>query len=153
LIYFGFTNCPDICPEELDKMGQAVEMVDAARKERVLPMFISVDPARDGVKEVKKYIMGESPSYLQVIGEGLILDFHPRMVGLTGDYESVKRACKSYRVYFSTPPDAKPTEDYLVDHRYVTSFLFISHFIEEKSRALAYVQYLLLLDGPTWSIR
>jgi protein SCO1/2 len=40
-------------------MGQAVEMVDAARKERVLPMFISVDPARDGVKEVKKYIMGE----------------------------------------------------------------------------------------------
>jgi protein SCO1/2 len=61
LIYFGFTNCPDICPEELDKMGQAVEMVDAARKERVLPMFISVDPARDGVKEVKKYIMGESP--------------------------------------------------------------------------------------------
>ena len=61
MIYFGFTNCPDICPEELDKMGQAVEMVDAARKERVLPMFISVDPARDGVKEVKKYIMGESP--------------------------------------------------------------------------------------------
>ena len=60
MIYFGFTNCPDICPEELDKMGQAVEMVDAARKERVLPMFISVDPARDGVKEVKKYIMGES---------------------------------------------------------------------------------------------
>jgi len=58
LIYFGFTNCPDICPEELDKMGQAVEMVDAVRKERVLPMFISVDPARDGVKEVKKYIMG-----------------------------------------------------------------------------------------------
>ena len=44
-------------------MGQAVEMVDAARKERVLPMFISVDPARDGVKEVKKYIMGESPPH------------------------------------------------------------------------------------------
>jgi protein SCO1/2 len=58
LIYFGFTNCPDICPEELDKMGEAVQMVDSARKERVLPMFISVDPARDGVKEVKKYIMG-----------------------------------------------------------------------------------------------
>jgi protein SCO1/2 len=149
LIYFGFTNCPDICPEELDKMGQAVEMVDAARKERVLPMFISVDPARDGVKEVKKYIMGESPSYLQVIGEGLILDFHPRMVGLTGDYESVKRACKSYRVYFSTPPDAKPTEDYLVDHRYVTSFLFTP---DDTGKEID-IQYLLLLDGPPRSIR
>jgi protein SCO1/2 len=59
LIYFGFTNCPDICPEELDKMGEAVKMVDGSRKERVLPVFISVDPARDGVKEVKKYILGE----------------------------------------------------------------------------------------------
>jgi protein SCO1/2 len=59
LIYFGFTNCPDICPEELDKMGEAVQMVESARKEKVLPMFISVDPARDGVKEVNKYIKGE----------------------------------------------------------------------------------------------
>lgn len=59
LIYFGFTNCPDICPEELDKMGEAVQSVDKERKERVLPIFISVDPARDGVKEVKKYIRGE----------------------------------------------------------------------------------------------
>jgi protein SCO1/2 len=39
------------------------------------------------------------------------------MIGLTGPFEAVKQACKAYRVYFSTPPDAKPTEDYLVDHR------------------------------------
>lgn len=58
LIYFGFTNCPDICPEELDKMGEAVEDIDRERKERVTPIFISVDPARDGVKEVKRYIRG-----------------------------------------------------------------------------------------------
>lgn len=70
MIYFGFTNCPDICPEELDKMGEAVKMVDAARSERVLPMFISVDPARDGVKEVKKYIMGRSTSFQGICGSG-----------------------------------------------------------------------------------
>lgn len=63
LIYFGFTNCPDICPEELDKMGEAVQMVEASRKEKVLPLFISVDPARDGVKEVNKYIRGELRSH------------------------------------------------------------------------------------------
>ncbi|ORY27453.1 SCO1/SenC-domain-containing protein [Naematelia encephala] len=97
LIYFGFTNCPDICPEELDKMGEAVDKVGS---DEVLPLFVSVDPARDSPEQVKKYIK----------------DFHPRLVGLTGDYDAIKRACKSYRVYFSTPPNAKPTDDYLVDH-------------------------------------
>ncbi|KAK4684629.1 protein SCO1, partial [Tremellales sp. Uapishka_1] len=101
LIYFGFTNCPDICPEELDKMGEVVETLDKEYgKELVLPVFISCDPARDTVKQVENYVA----------------DFHPRLVGLTGTYEDVKKACKSYRVYFSTPPDAKASDDYLVDH-------------------------------------
>lgn len=59
MIYFGFTHCPDICPEELDKMGEAVEKVDGERKERILPLFVSVDPARDTVEQVKKYVAGE----------------------------------------------------------------------------------------------
>ncbi|WVQ73699.1 hypothetical protein IAR50_003279 [Cryptococcus sp. DSM 104548] len=101
LIYFGFTHCPDICPEELDKMGDAVDMVDKATgKGDVLPVFITVDPARDTLPQVKKYIK----------------EFHPRMVGLVGDYEQIKKTCKVYRVYFSTPPDATAADDYLVDH-------------------------------------
>lgn len=56
LMYFGFTHCPDICPEELDKMGTAVDMVGG---EEVLPVFVSVDPARDSVEQVRKYIAGE----------------------------------------------------------------------------------------------
>ncbi|KAL7419742.1 Cu-binding protein [Cryptotrichosporon argae] len=101
LIYFGFTNCPDICPEELDKMSAVVDAVDRRTgTQDVLPVFVSVDPARDGVEQVRRYVS----------------EFHPRLVGLTGEYDAVKRACKSYRVYFSTPPDARPTDDYLVDH-------------------------------------
>lgn len=38
------------------------------------------------------------------------------MVGLTGTYDAVKATCKAYRVYFSTPPNTKPGDDYLVDH-------------------------------------
>ncbi|KAL1412159.1 Cu-binding protein [Vanrija albida] len=100
LIYFGFTNCPDICPEELDKMSEVVSAVDKIKGPIVTPVFVSVDPARDSVEAVKHYVS----------------EFHPRLVGLTGDYDAVKRVCKSYRVYFSTPPDAKATDDYLVDH-------------------------------------
>lgn len=101
LIYFGFTHCPDICPEELDKMG---EMLDALKSDKlgmsVQPVFITCDPARDSPEIVKQYLE----------------DFHPGIVGLTGSFEDVKSCCKKYRVYFSTPPDVKPGQDYLVDH-------------------------------------
>ncbi|KAN0062396.1 Cu-binding protein [Thecaphora frezii] len=101
LVYFGFTNCPDICPEELDKMGEVVDrMAKHFGTHYINPVFVSCDPARDTVEALASYID----------------DFHPRMVGLTGSFDEVKKACKAYRVYFSTPPDADPNGDYLVDH-------------------------------------
>ncbi|GAA5822113.1 hypothetical protein JCM11251_004862 [Rhodosporidiobolus azoricus] len=100
MVYFGFTNCPDICPEELDKMTAVVNDISQSHQTDILPVFITCDPARDDVKAVKAYVK----------------DFHPSLVGLTGAYEDIKKTCKAYRVYFSTPPNAKPTDDYLVDH-------------------------------------
>lgn len=101
LVYFGFTNCPDICPEELDKMGEVVDRIDAKYAKSIInPVFISCDPARDTIPQLARYID----------------DFHPKMVGLTGAFDAVKQACKAYRVYFSTPPNADPASDYLVDH-------------------------------------
>ena len=64
------------------------------------PVFVTCDPARDSVPLVAEYIS----------------DFHPRMVGLTESYEAIKAACKAFRVYFSTPREVKPGQDYLVDH-------------------------------------
>lgn len=43
-------------------------------------------------------------------------DFHKRFIGLVGSYEETRAVCKKYRVYFSTPPNADPKDDYLVDH-------------------------------------
>ncbi|KAL8277848.1 hypothetical protein RQP46_009667 [Phenoliferia psychrophenolica] len=100
LVYFGFTNCPDICPEELDKMGEVVKSISATKQVDILPVFITCDPARDNVEAVKAYVK----------------DFHPSLVGLTGTYPEIKACCKAYRVYFSTPPNALATDDYLVDH-------------------------------------
>ncbi|OCB88341.1 h-sco1 [Sanghuangporus baumii] len=100
LIYFGFTNCPDICPDELDKMTEVVHKLDKLYGPIAQPIFISVDPARDPPSQVAHYVE----------------DFHPRLIGLSGTYDQVKAVCKAYRVYFSTPKDASPDGDYLVDH-------------------------------------
>ncbi|KTW28660.1 uncharacterized protein T551_02510 [Pneumocystis jirovecii RU7] len=99
LIYFGFTRCPDICPDELDKMAEIINRVNNKRKV-LTPIFITCDPNRDTPSQIKEYLR----------------EFHPQIIGLTGTYESIKAVCKAYRVYFSTPPNVKPGDDYLVDH-------------------------------------
>ncbi|XP_061663493.1 protein SCO2 homolog, mitochondrial isoform X1 [Syngnathoides biaculeatus] len=100
LLYFGFTRCPDICPDELDKMSAAVADLDRdASLPPVQPLFITVDPERDHVDALARYVK----------------DFHPRLVGLTGTADEVKEAGRDYRVYASRgPPDEDG--DYLVDH-------------------------------------
>lgn len=99
-VYFGFTNCPDICPAELDKIGAVVTPLEKEYGNIFQPVFISVDPARDTIPQMQRYLA----------------DFHPRIIGLMGDYATTKNVCKAYRVYFSTPPNADPNGDYLVDH-------------------------------------
>ncbi|CAJ0549007.1 Ff.00g026200.m01.CDS01 [Fusarium sp. VM40] len=100
LVYFGFTRCPDICPEELDKMSTMLDIVEEKAPGALLPIFITCDPARDTPKALKEYL-----------GE-----FHDKFIGLTGTYDQIKDLCKKYRVYFSTPQNVKPGQDYLVDH-------------------------------------
>ncbi|RDB20528.1 Lysophospholipid acyltransferase [Hypsizygus marmoreus] len=100
LVYFGFTNCPDICPEELDKVTAVLDVIEKDHGKIFQPVFISVDPARDTPARVGQYLK----------------DFHSSFVGLVGSYEATKAVCKAYRVYFSTPPNADPNGDYLVDH-------------------------------------
>ncbi|KAI8048249.1 SCO1/SenC-domain-containing protein [Thamnidium elegans] len=101
LIYFGFTHCPDICPEELDKMAEVVDQIKKDVGENILvPVFITCDPRRDTVDIVKEYVK----------------DFHDDLIGLTGTQEEVKKVAKLFRVYVSSPPDISEGSDYLVDH-------------------------------------
>ncbi|XP_018416238.1 PREDICTED: protein SCO2 homolog, mitochondrial [Nanorana parkeri] len=100
LMYFGFTHCPDICPDELQKLCSVVSLLEKEPTvPPVLPVFITVDPERDSVAELAKYVR----------------EFHPRLKGLTGSPDQVKAVAQAYRVYYSAgPPDED--NDYIVDH-------------------------------------
>ena len=109
LLYFGFSKCPDICPEEMNKLTTVLEQLDAAGKP-VQPVFITIDPHRDTAARLKSYF-----------AEG---GFHPRFRPLTGPHEAVKQACRSYRVYYSRPSEEEiKAGDYLIDHSIISYLL------------------------------
>ncbi|XP_050379255.1 protein SCO1 homolog 1, mitochondrial [Argentina anserina] len=101
LIYFGFTHCPDICPDELQKLAAAVDKIKDKAGIEIVPVFISVDPERDTVEQVREYVK----------------EFHPRLIGLTGNSDEIGSVARAYRVYYmkTTEEDS----DYLVDHSIV----------------------------------
>lgn len=106
LVYFGYTFCPDVCPTELGTMARVMDLL-GRQADKVQPLFISVDPERDTVAQLKDYVAL----------------FHPRLVGLTGTPEQVQATAKAYRIYYkkAPQPNAKPDE-YLMDH---SSFLYL----------------------------
>ncbi|OWK03650.1 SCO2 [Cervus elaphus hippelaphus] len=100
LLYFGFTHCPDICPDELEKLVRVVRQLEAEPGlPPVQPLFITVDPERDTVAAMARYVQ----------------DFHPRLLGLTGSEEQIAQVSRSYRVYYSAGPKDED-QDYIVDH-------------------------------------
>lgn len=101
LIYFGYTNCPAVCPTGLDAIAGAMEALGAAAA-RVQPLFITVDPARDTPAVLKDYVAG----------------FHPRLIGLTGGEAEIAAALRAWRVprYKVVPDDMKGSAGYLVEH-------------------------------------
>ena len=106
LIYFGYTFCPDVCPIDVARNAQAVEILEE-RGEMVKPVFISVDPKRDTPEVVDDFTA----------------NLHPRMLGLTGSPEQVKAASQSYRTYYNAQ-DSGDDEYYLVDHSTMTYLVF-----------------------------
>lgn len=103
LIYFGFTFCPAICPTELSKITAALKAM-GPEGEKILPVFVTVDPERDTAEKMKSYVSL----------------FHPRLVGLTGTPEQIKAMLKEYKIYANKVQDPQMSE-YTMDH---SSFIY-----------------------------
>jgi cytochrome oxidase Cu insertion factor (SCO1/SenC/PrrC family) len=97
LIYFGFTSCPDICPTTLLMVTDALQRLGKLG-EAVLPVFITLDPARDTPEKLKAYVT----------------NFHPRLLALSGTDAQIAAAAKAFKVYYQLGDTS--TKDYMVDH-------------------------------------
>ncbi|EKX37764.1 hypothetical protein GUITHDRAFT_116071 [Guillardia theta CCMP2712] len=100
-MYFGFTYCPDICPNEMMRMKQILSLLDKMHvSDKIVPIFITIDPERDGPLQLKEYLS----------------DWDSRIVGLTGTPDQIKDVCQKYRVYHSKSTLGNNPGDYLIDH-------------------------------------
>jgi protein SCO1/2 len=101
LLFFGFTNCPDVCPTAMAEMALVVNRLGSNGK-RVQVLFVTVDPERDTADVLAKYVPA----------------FHPSFLGLRGSVDETARLAREFKIYFSLNKD-EPGADakhYTVDH-------------------------------------
>jgi protein SCO1/2 len=103
LVYFGYTRCPDVCPVDLLTIGQALVKL-GPEADRIQPLFITVDPARD------------TPTALA----DFVSSFHPRLLGLGGDEDAIAKVARAYKVHRVKYIPANDPANYGVDHSSLT---------------------------------
>lgn len=102
IIYFGYTNCPDICTPDLQHLMAGLSQFEKANPKlagKVQPLFITVDPQRDTPAILKQFVTA----------------FHPRLIGLTGSEDQIAAAAKSFAVYYQKMEGSSP-DAYLMSH-------------------------------------
>jgi protein SCO1/2 len=99
LIFFGYTFCPDVCPTSLTLVAEALDAL-GKDADKVVPVFVSVDPERDTPAHLKEYVK----------------KFHPAMRGLTGSKDQIAAAAKAYKVIYAKAEAAANDGNYLMDH-------------------------------------
>jgi protein SCO1/2 len=134
VLFFGYTNCPDMCPTTMYKLATAMEKL-GKDAERVQVLFVTLDPKRDTPEVLKQY----APA------------FHPTFLGVYGDEQTTADTAKEFKIFYQhQKPDASGF--YTVDHM-GPSFVFdpqgrLRLFIADQHSADMIVQDLrTLLKG------
>ncbi|MEN8177700.1 MAG: SCO family protein [Pseudomonadota bacterium] len=104
LLYFGYTMCPDVCPTSLSFMTQTLSGLTEEELENVVGIFVSVDPKRDTVESLDKYV-----NY-----------FHKNYIGVTGTEAEVAEVAKLYGAQYHEVELKDSALGYSVNHSSVT---------------------------------
>lgn len=99
LVFFGFTNCPDICPTTLSEVANVMDTLGATG-DKVQPIFISIDPERDRGMGIDAYAAA----------------FHPTILPLTGDEVATRDAAASFRIFYERESDPVSPGGYTMSH-------------------------------------
>ena len=110
IVYFGYTFCPDICPLDMARNVEAVDLLDEMGVD-VTPVFITIDPARDTSQILSDYV--------DVM--------HPKMVGLTGTDDQIATVAKAYKTFYRKSGEG---ENYLMDHMRFSYLMSASGFLD-----------------------
>ncbi|WP_240635943.1 SCO family protein [Caldimonas tepidiphila] len=98
VVFFGFTQCPDVCPSAMAELAQAKQAL-GPDGERVQGLFVTVDPERDTPELLKAYMTNFDPSFL----------------ALRGTPEQTAAVAKDFKVYYKKVP-GKSEGSYTMDH-------------------------------------
>jgi len=105
VVFFGFTQCPDVCPTTLADLAETMRRL-GADADRVAVLFVTVDPERDTAELLAQYVPA----------------FDPRFAGLRGDADATERTAKEFKVLYQKQPGRAPGS-YSMDHS-AGSFVF-----------------------------
>jgi len=98
VLFFGYTNCPDICPSTMDKLATAMKKLGKDAK-RVQVLFVSVDPEHDTSALLKQYVTA----------------FNPTFLGLFGEMQTTRSIAKEFKVIFQKQVGGTQ-DNYTMDH-------------------------------------
>ena len=99
VMFFGYTQCPDVCPTTLTEMQQVMTML-GSQSDKVQVLFVTVDPQRDTAELLKQYVPA----------------FDPRFLGLRPtDDAALEKVAKDFKIYYKKVPGTSPGS-YTIDH-------------------------------------
>jgi len=117
VVFFGFTQCPDVCPTTLATMADVVKRL-GPQADSVQVLFVTVDPERDTRAVLAPYVTA----------------FDPRFVGLYGDQEATRSAAREFKVFY-TKVAGSTGATYTIDHTAA------SYVLDRQGRLRLYVKH------------